>query len=412
MRTSPTVRPRLSGPIAYLIPEFPGQTHIFIWREISQMRRWGVDIQLFSTRPPPADSAARHTFATRARDETEYLWPRPLFAIARACARTAYTQPIVLGRAVARAWTKGDSSRRASVLPLLAAASVLAAELRSRRIRHVHVHSAGRAALLATIAQDLTGVPYSVNVSTRLESWGGGMRAKLENAAFVVVPAQWLRDQIEKDYPTLTGTRILVAPTAVDTERWTRAEAWNGAEPFRLVTVARLHPGKRHDLVIRTVARLRASGRDVRLEIVGGGAQASALAALVRRLGLTGYVGLSGSLPEHEVMARLKRAHTFVLASEFEALPVSCMEAMAAGVPTIATEVGGVGEIITDGRDGLLVPAGDGDRLAVAIERVMDDAALRARLADEGRTTIVERFDSRIGAAAVYERLFGQAPSA
>lgn len=378
------------------------------------MRRWGVDIQLFSTRPPPADSAARHTFATRARDETEYLWPRPVWAIARTCGRTAFTQPVVLGRAVARAWTQGDSSghERASVLPLLAAASVLAAELRSRRIRHVHVHSAGRAALLATIARELTGVPYSVNVSTRLESWGGGMRAKLENAAFVVVPAHWLRDQIERDHPTLAGTRVLVAPTAVDTERWTRAEGWSGAGPFRLVTVARLDPAKRHDLVIRTVARLRASGRDVRLEIVGGGSQAGALAALVRRLGLTGCVELSGSLPEHEVMARLKRAHTFVLASEFEALPVSCMEAMAAGVPTIAADVGGVGEIITDGRDGLLVPAGDGDRLAVAIERVMDDAALRARLADEGRTTIVERFDSRIGAAAVYERLFGRAPSA
>jgi glycosyltransferase involved in cell wall biosynthesis len=86
------------------------------------------------------------------------------------------------------------------------------------------------------------------------------------------------------------------------------------------------------------------------------------------------------------------------------------MEAMALGLPAIGTAAGGVGEIITNEHDGLLVPPDDDEQLAAAVARLMDDPDLRQRLGRNARRTIVERFDSRIGAATLYERLFDTPP--
>jgi glycosyltransferase involved in cell wall biosynthesis len=176
------------------------------------------------------------------------------------------------------------------------------------------------------------------------------------------------------------------------------------------VTVARLYRGKGHDTTIRAIARLRDSSRSVRLEIVGGGPELASLQSLVEQLQLEAEVEFSGSVSENEVMALLRAADAFVLASRFEPLGVAYMEAMALGLPTVGTDAGGVGEIITHNHDGLLVPPEDDERLAAAIARLMDDPGLRRRIGKNARQTIVDRFDSRIGAAVLYERLFGMTP--
>ena len=161
---------------------------------------------------------------------------------------------------------------------------------------------------------------------------------------------------------------------------------------------------------MRAVARLRSAGRDVRLSIIGGGPEQAALQELRGQLGLDGSVEFTGSLSEEDIIARLRSADAFVLASRSEPLGVAYMEAMALGLPTIGTDAGGVGEIITHDRDGILVPPNDEEHLAAAVARLMDDPELRERLGSNARRTIVERFDSRIGAATLYERLFGASP--
>jgi colanic acid/amylovoran biosynthesis glycosyltransferase len=127
------------GPIAYLMPEFPDQPHTWFDREVFHMREFGVDVRLFSTRPPPHESAARHAFAKRAREETIYLWPRPVSSILAAIRWALFTRPHRLVRAAVCGLTLDDMSprERAGTLPFLGAACVLAREARGRWAAHL-----------------------------------------------------------------------------------------------------------------------------------------------------------------------------------------------------------------------------------------------------------------------------------
>jgi glycosyltransferase involved in cell wall biosynthesis len=406
------VAPR--GPIAYLLPEFPGQTHTWIWREIVHMREWGVDVRLFSTRPPDAQTAARHAFAAAARAETTYLWPRPVPSLLAAVAWAALTRPRRLLRAAALVPALDGLSfrQRLATVPLVALACIFAREAKAEAIKHVHLHSAARSAVISMMTRRLVDIPYSLTLNADVEGWGGGMASKFGEAEFTVAITEWLCDQVRRDYPRLRPAQLLLGRIGVDTRRWVPGEHGSANSTFRLMTVARLHPAKGHDVALLAVARLRSSGRDVRLSIVGAGPEQGALYDLRERLDLDGAIEFAGSLSEDDVIERLGSADAFMLASRSEPLGVAYMEAMALGLPTIGTAAGGVGEIITNEHDGLLVPPEDDEQLAAAIVRLMDDPELRERLGSNARQTIVERFDSRIGAATLYERLFGTAPPA
>ncbi len=402
--------------VGYVIPEFPGQTHIWMWREITHLRQWGADIQVFSTRRPGQRDRARHAFAAEAEARTIYLWPPGLGRSVAAVARMLLTHPAGLVRCFRLAMSLPIESRhpRLALLPLILPACILAAECQRLGIRHLHAHTCSNGAILCMMVQCLLALPYSMTLNANIEWWGGAMRQKFERAAFTIPITRWLADQMRRDFPSLRSDQILPGGIGVDTQRWTPPPDRPPPEPgrLRLITVGRLHPSKGHDLLLRALRRLvdrqnqrGDSGAELSLRIIGSGPQQQELENLVRQLDLAPYVRFMGSLSEDQVMRQLADADVFVLASHAEPLGVVYMEAMAMEVATIGTAAGGVGEIITDGVDGLLVPPGDEQRLADAIERLRDDPALRRRLAEAGRQTVVRSFDSRLGAGTLWKRL-------
>ena len=238
------------------------------------------------------------------------------------------------------------------------------------------------------------------------------MREKFEEATFTIAITQLLLDQIRRDFPMVRPDQVLLGRIGVDTSKWAPCPGRRkrGTGSFRVMTLGRLHRSKGHDVLIQAVWELTAAGRDVTLDLIGEGPERGVLEQQARETGLGDRAIFHGSLGEDQVIEHLGCADAFILASRAEPLGVAYMEAMALELPTIGTAAGGVSEIITDGVDGLLVPPGDPCALAAAIALLMDDHELAERLGRAGRRTVVSRFDSRLGAAALYERLFGRAP--
>jgi glycosyltransferase involved in cell wall biosynthesis len=158
---------------------------------------------------------------------------------------------------------------------------------------------------------------------------------------------------------------------------------------LRLVSVGRLQAPKDAVTLVGALAALH--GDPFEAVLVGDGPDRAAVEEEVRRYGLEPVVEVLGE--RNDVPELLAEADVFVLSSRSEGLPISILEAMAAGLPVVASDVGGVPEVVAEGETGLLVPPGDPQRLAEALGRLLGDPALRGRLGQAGRIRVAEHFD-------------------
>ncbi|MGR3493678.1 exopolysaccharide biosynthesis GT4 family glycosyltransferase EpsE [Citreimonas sp.] len=384
--------------IGYLVPQFPGQTHIFFWREIAALEAMGHEVHVFSTRPP-AEALRAHDWTGAAMARTTYLGQ---VAVGPAMAGLARLGPRGLPLWMLR---HGPRFARDAALTL-GAAQTLLARTRALDIDHVHVHSCGRAALIAAFARRMGGAPYSLTLHGPLDDYGPGQALKWSRAAFATVITRRLLAEVEQTLAGHLPPRIAVRPMGVDTDAMRRDEPYAPPErgrPVRLFSCGRLNLVKGHQDLLQAMRQLLDQGVDVRLDIAGedddGGTGFRAeLETLITRLRLQDHVRLLGAIDAEAVRAHLQQAHLFVLASWHEPLGVAYMEAMAMEVPVIGTDAGGTRELIDDGRTGLLVEPRAPGPLARAIRDLVTDPDRLARYASAGRARIVADFQARFGA--------------
>jgi glycosyltransferase involved in cell wall biosynthesis len=159
--------------------------------------------------------------------------------------------------------------------------------------------------------------------------------------------------------------------------------------PARLVAMGRLDRQKGFDVLIRAFAAIAARHPRLRLVIFGEGPARADLQKQIDDLGLADRVELPGVVPGPA--AALRDADIFVLPSRYEGFPNALCEAMACGIPVVASDTGAVSEIVRDGENGLVVPTEDSAAVAAALERLVSDKALRARLAAQA-PGVTERY--------------------
>jgi glycosyltransferase involved in cell wall biosynthesis len=187
-----------------------------------------------------------------------------------------------------------------------------------------------------------------------------------------------------------------------------RREIGGGGVEHLIVSVARLQPAKGLDDLVEAVARLRERLPGLRVAVAGSGPQEKELRARIERAGLSEAFRLLGT--RSDVGSLLAAADAFCLPSRHEGLPISLLEAMQAGLPCVATRVGGIPGLVEDGADALLVEPADPDGLAEALARVLSDGELAAELGQRGQALVRRRYD--VGAAAasyadLYDELAG-----
>jgi glycosyltransferase involved in cell wall biosynthesis len=148
-----------------------------------------------------------------------------------------------------------------------------------------------------------------------------------------------------------------------------------------VVTVARLVPIKNVPLLVEAIGRVRERVPNVHLLIVGDGPERSAVRAIVGELGLVDCVTFAGQVPHRDTPACYRTGDVFALSSDFDNSPNAVLEAMASGLPIVASGVGGLRDFLVDGENALLHEPKSPPSIAAAIARLLDDEPLRARLA-------------------------------
>jgi glycosyltransferase involved in cell wall biosynthesis len=259
----------------------------------------------------------------------------------------------------------------------------------------VAAHTA-KAGLLARVACAVLGfpavfTPHGWAITNRISRCQGRLFRLVETLASVVTP----RIINVCEFEARLAMSLRVAPRAKlevvhngipDIGADLRADATR--QPPRLVMIARMAPPKDHAMLLGALSRLK--HLQWSLELCGDGPLEGQIKDQAAQLGIENRIRFLGF--RGDTTACLSQAQIFVLASRFEAFPYTILEAMRAGLPVVASHVGGIPEAVVPGRTGLLAPAGDVDALAGHLGNLIVDADLRKKLGDGGRQRYLAHF--------------------
>jgi len=438
-----------SRPIAFLFPAFPNLHQTFVLWEVLALRRRGIDIALYSIKPPltktqqPEGAALQREVTYLPATLAPAVLAANLAALLRAPGRylNAYVR-------IVRAWwddrTAGSEWRQARVseqapdreltaierwrgrfnrspllyllksLWLIPGAVWLGRDLQARGIERLHAHWASYSATMALVVHWLFDIPFSFSAHAydiylvpRL------LGVKVREAEFAVtcarVNADFLRGLVEPS----GRDRVVVNYHGVSLERFQPVARTAHPGLPCIVTCGRLEPYKGHHVLLRAVAALAQPARCV---VVGEGPQRQRLQELARELGIAERVEFTGPVPQARLTEIYAGADLFVLASVIlersgkrDVIPNVLVEAMAMRVPVVATTISGIGELIADGVSGRLVPPNDARALAMVIDELLRDEPQRRRLAQAAGERVRADFDRETNIEALAALFRGDA---
>ncbi len=382
--------------LAYLTSQYPAASHTFIRREIEALREQGWSIDTFSVRPPGSDETASEADRSEA-DQTFYILRQSLSSFAGAHIAALFTQPLAYFRTFGLALTHRAPGARGLFLGFahFVESVLLARELRKRGITHLHNHFANSAATVGLLATRLLGIRWSFTMHGISETdYPAGLMLgrKIEAADLVACVSYFGRAQGMRLVGPSHWDKMRVIRCGVPFDRLPSNQASGGQT---IVCVGRLSPEKGQTGLLRAFAQLRTIHPDLTLRLVGDGPDRDALERLSQELSVGDAVTFAGRLPEPDTLVEIAKADLLVLPSFMEGLPIVLMEAMALGVPVIASRVAGIPELVVDGKTGLLFAPSNWDELAQCIARLLGDKALCATLAQNGKFKITSEFDAR-----------------
>jgi glycosyltransferase involved in cell wall biosynthesis len=399
--------------VAYVVQQFPTLRTTFIRREIESLRELGLRIEVFSMRRPDAGELNSEAEANVHQSTTDYMPAAPLsWESLTTNLWAAATRPVM----TSKMWrlAAGDPgqrgvSRRIRIALQIWRGATLAVRIRRRGpCGHIHAHFADGAATTALVAAKLLDLPFSFTSHTSFDS--PLLKEKISSAAFVASISEFDRRQLIAKAGQAAVGAIHIVHCGIKLDEWPFRFRLPAQSIPRLVSVGALIDKKGHDVLIEACRIMADEGVRFRCEIMGGGPLHSALATQITRSGLDGVVVLRGPQPQNVIRSAAYGADIFVLASkrtpdgDIDGLPVSLMEAMAAGCATISTRLAGIPELIADGGTGFLAEPGDASSLANAIKRTLSLPAVeRQEMTRRARAHIETMFDQRREAKRLME---------
>jgi colanic acid/amylovoran biosynthesis glycosyltransferase len=413
---TPAPEPQIRAAIAVLMLRFPHLADTFILREINELERQGQPVVVV-----PALEAQHSVIHEEAKPWISRALFTPLlsWAIFRSNLSVLLRKPRTYLRVLLTliAGTIVRPSTLIRTLALFPKSVHLSILLPERGVRHLHAHFATHATTMAYIIASLTDLTYSFTVHGpdifvhRLL-----LREKIRKATAVRSVSLFNKAFLSGLYPAETAGKIEVVRTGVNPEVYADAAAAAAAKTEEnarplVLSVADLTPSRGFPYLVDAFARLIRAGIDVECKIVGEGPLRGVTEQWIAERQLSGNVRLTGALPQHEVATLMGQADVFVLPSvvatdgQMDGIPVSLIEAMAAGTAVVAAPISGIPELVRQDVNGLLVDATHPERLAQAIIHLIRDPQLRARLGRAAVDTIRKDFDVRVNATSLMRLL-------
>ena len=376
--------------IAYILNTYPQPSHSFIRREIRSLEAQGHEVLRFAMRAAEVPLVDAQDIAEQ--DCTEYVLKAGVGALARASLGAMGRGFVAAARSAMRMGAVSETSRLRHAI-YLAEATYVAQRCRAEGVTHAHAHFGTNAAAVAMLSHQLGGPKFSFTVhgpeefdAPRALSLG----TKMHHADFTVAISQFGRSQLCRWADAADWPRIHVVHCGIEPAKF-EAPAPMPSGPRRLVAIGRLVEQKGQLALIQAMAQ---TGEDLHLSLVGDGEMRGQIEAEIAAHDLGDRVTLTGWLDEAGIKAELAAAHALVMPSFAEGLPMVVMEAMAAARPVIATYIAGTPELVQEGTTGWLVPAGDTQALAQAMDRMAQTPlAQLEQMGQAGRARVMERHD-------------------
>lgn len=400
------LQPNQQPTVGYILSAWPRLSETFILNEVVALERLGGRLRIFSIKNPKDEPV--HAKVAQVGAPVTYLsigshrkavWQTNLRFLCR--------RPVRYFRTLFQAMCY----RRRAYVRRFFQAGYLAEILSREPVAHLHAHFANDPTLVAMFTHRLTGIPYSFTAHAKdiyVKTPPEVLRAEARQAQAVVTCTEYNRKYLVDQVGLTSNGKVHCIYHGIDLSqfKFERPRDSQTGAPI-ILSVARLVEKKGLYDLLGAADILRRRGLSFQVEIIGDGPLRRALETRVMQLGLHDRVRLLGALPHESVCSAYQRASIFALPcivaadGDRDGIPNVLPEAMACGVPVVATPISGIPELIETELHGLLVPQNSPVQLAEALDRLLTQPELCGRLARAARHKVencfsVERGSSRL----------------
>ena len=388
--------------LAYIMSRFPKFSETFVLLEMLGLKNRGVEIQAFPL---------LREKQTVVHDEVQEIMPHVTYApllsprVILANLWCLIRHPALYVRTLAEILrgTAGSLNFFLGGLGIFPKAVFFAQQAQQADVTHVHAHFATHPTVAALVVHRLTGIPFSFTAhGSDLHVEQKMLEKKIAAAKFAVMISKYnlefalehcgekYRDKLHIVHCGICPDTFIPRDESIKDER---------RPATRIICVATFREVKGHTYLVEACRHLAARKLDFSCHLIGDGPLRRAVNVKVAECGLQDQVILRGAMDRAAIAREMQQADIFVLPSVLasrgnrEGIPVVLMEAMATGLPVVASRLSGIPERVKSGETGILVPPRDSQAIADALETLIRDAELRGRMGRKGRQKVIAEFD-------------------
>ncbi len=381
--------------IAYFTNTYPRATDTFIRREVLGLRTRGFEVFTYSVRSTGVDHNVEEEVISE-KNNTQYLLPANFLALFFDVVSSLISSPktffatLLLALKTTRPGLKGFALQ----MIYFCEAIMLAKRLKKDKIEHLHNHLGDNSGNVTMFASRLTSIPFSISIHGPHIFFDGlywALDKKTELSKFICCIGHFCTSQMMLYSDKTYWDRFNIIRCGVNIEQFDFQPPARKAR--KMVYVGRLSAEKGVPILFSSLSDLKAKNYDFHLTLLGDGQDRKFLEEQVEQMGLQDYVEFGGFVDQDTIKSTLRNSDIFILPSFAEGIPVALMEAMALGIPVIATYVGGVTELVVDGITGQVVSPSDSQGLGNAIAKYIDDEVFCKDIAQRARDKVVQEFN-------------------